>query len=75
MEVFSFGRGTRINTDRFPKLAPKAQSSSGVGRASPGNCLDFSPLSPLSWVSESFRQDIGQTSTWKVFLLLKVYLL
>ena len=36
--------------------------------------LIFTPYSPLSWVSESFRQDIGQISSWKVFLLLKIYL-
>ena len=35
--------------------------------------LDFYSLSPLSWVSEPFRQDIDQISTWKVFLLLRIY--
>ena len=31
------------------------------GRASPVNFLDFNSLkSPLLWVSESFRQDIGK---------------
>ena len=35
-----FRRGSRINTDRFPKRAPP----SGVrGRAHPGNFLGFSP--------------------------------
>ena len=30
---------------------------------------------PLFWVSESFRQDIGQISAWKVLFLLKyIYL-
>ena len=29
---------------------------------------------PLSWVPESFRQDIGKISTWKVFFLLKINL-
>lgn len=35
------------------------------------NFLDFyslkEALSPLSWFSESFREDGGQISTWKVF--------
>ena len=35
-------RGSRINTDRFPKRAPKAQASSGVReKAPPGKKLDF----------------------------------
>ena len=29
------------------------------------------PQSPLFWVSESFRQDIGEISTWKVFFVMK----
>ena len=34
-------RRSRINTDRFPKWAPKAQASKGVrGRLPPGNFLD-----------------------------------
>ena len=33
--------------------------------------MGFFSLSPLSWVSESFRQDIGQFSTWKVFFIIK----
>ena len=38
-------RGSRINTDRFPKRAPKAQASSGVQeRAPPGKNLDFYSL-------------------------------
>ena len=48
-----------------PELAPNAN----------GNLfwiLTF--FSPLSWVPESFRRDIGQISTWKVFFLLKEYL-
>ena len=32
----------------------------GVRWAPLGNFLDFYFLSPLSWVSELFRQDIGQ---------------
>jgi len=31
----------------------------------------FIPLSPLYRVSESFRQDIGQISTWKVVIIVK----
>ena len=38
-------RGSRINTDRFPKRAPKAQASRGVRRRPPpGNFLDFHSL-------------------------------
>ena len=45
-----------------PELAPNAN----------GNLfwiLTF--CSPLSWVPESFRRDIGQISTWKVFFFIK----
>ena len=31
----------------------------------------LTPESPLSWVSESFRQDSGQISLWKVFFVIK----
>ena len=38
-------RGSRINTDRFPKRALKAQTFSGVqGLAPPRNYLDFYSL-------------------------------
>ena len=59
--------GSRINTDRFPKRAPEAQASSGArGRAPLGNFFGiFTPQSPFFWVPKSFRQDIGQISTWK----------
>ena len=37
-----FRRGSSINTDRFPKRAPKVQASSGVQeRAPPGKNLNF----------------------------------
>ena len=29
----------------------------------------LTPKGPLSWVPESFRQDIGKISTWKVFII------
>ena len=58
--------GSRINTDRFPKRAPKqAQAWPGGGcseTCSPGKFI-FGILifkSPLFWISESFRQDIGK---------------
>ena len=62
-------RGTRINTDWFPKRGPEAQTSGrGVWAGSPKNVFRFlTPLIPLSWVSESFRRAIGQISTWKAF--------
>ena len=52
----------RINTDGFPKRAPKAQDSRGCpGACSPGKIFSIlTSWSPLSWVSESFRQDISQ---------------
>ena len=50
-------RGSRINTDRFPERAPKVQASREVRKMFPWN---LTPWSPLSWVCESFRQDIGQ---------------
>ena len=31
----------------------------------------FNSLTSLSWVSESFRRDIGQILTWKVFFISK----
>ena len=66
---FAFGLVLKVR-DRFPKRVPKAHASSevrGLGWAPIGNFLDVYSLSPLSWVSELFRQDIGQMSTWKVF--------
>ena len=51
-------RGSRINTDRIPKRAPKAEAFGGLGACLNGkffSILNF-PKS-LSWVSESFRQD------------------
>ena len=31
----------------------------------------LTPESPLPWDSESFRWDIGQISTWKLFFIIK----
>ena len=43
--MYGTRRGSRINTDRFPKPAPKAQASRDVPkRAPPGNFLDFHSL-------------------------------
>jgi len=51
-------RGSRINTDRFPKRAPKAQAFGGPGACPNGKMFSIlTSQSPLSWVSESFRQD------------------
>ena len=60
---------SRLNTDRFPKRAPKTQVSSGVQEhAHPRKFFGFLiPKGPFPWVSESFRQDIGKISTWNVF--------
>ena len=54
-------RGSRINTDRFPKRASRTQASREVRGMHPSEMFLISTsLSHLSWVSESFRQDIGQ---------------
>ena len=57
-----FGRGSRINTDRFPKREPKAQASRGVrGHAPPVNILDsYSVKSTF----QGFR--VIQTGYWSV---------
>ena len=65
--------GSRINTDRFPKRAPKqarAWPGEGWGGGAGGVVKDMLPgkfifgiltfKSPLFWISESFRQDIGK---------------
>ena len=42
IQKYPLRRGSRRNTDRFPKRAPKAQASSGVReKAPPGKKLDF----------------------------------
>ena len=56
----------------FPKRAPKAQASSGVQSGLPQEIFwIFSPLSPLSRVSESFRKDFNLES---VFFFLCKYI-
>ena len=52
-------RGSRIDiSDRFPKRAPKAQAFGGSGGMSQWEIFSIlTSQSPLSWVSESFRQD------------------
>ena len=50
---------SRINTDWFPKQAPKVQASRRSGGMLHQEIIwILTPQSPLSWVSESFRQDI-----------------
>lgn len=57
---------SRIKTDRIPKRVQKAQAGSG-GRLF-HEFFGFLLLKGgLSWFSESFREDGGQISTWKVF--------
>ena len=69
-------RGSRINTDPFPKRAPKTQASRGAVQSMfpLEKFFWLNSLSPRSWISDSFRQDIGQTSTWKVLFLLKLFI-
>ena len=45
--------------------------SGGWGGLSKENFLDFYSLSPLSWVSELFRQDIGQIFNLESVLTIK----
>ena len=81
-------RGFRINTYRLPKQAPKLLGVTGA--CSPSKIFGIlTPSSPLSWVSESFRWDIGQFHSPRMkhlsnpfsrfqpgkFFLLKIYLL
>ena len=81
-------RGSRINTDWFPIQAPKLLG--GYGGMLPQEIFwILTPSSPLSWVSESFRWDIGQFHSPRMqhlsnpfsrfqpgkFFLLKIYLL
>ena len=63
-------RGSRINIDRFPKRAPKAQAFSGVrGLALPRNYLDFYSLkSPFL----GFR--VIQVGYWPDFNLESVFI-
>ena len=64
-------RGSRINTDRFPKRAPKAQASSGVrGLAPPRNYLDFYSLK-----SPFLGFGVIQMGYWPDFNLESVFLL
>ena len=70
MGVRLYRRGSRINTDRFPKRAPKAQAFSGVrGLAPPRNYLDFYSLkSPFL----GFR--VIQMGYWPDFNLESVFI-
>ena len=55
-----FKGGSRINTHRFLKRSPKVQACNIRGSEGMLPWQFFEFLSPLSWVSESFRQAIGQ---------------
>ena len=58
-------RGFRINTYRFPKQAPKLLGGYGVMLPQEIFWI-LTPSSPLSWVSESFRWDIGQFNSPRI---------
>ena len=67
----------RINTSQFPKWVPKAQASSEIkGHETPLKIIVWilTVLSHPSWVSESFRWDIGQILTLKFFNQKYIYL-
>ena len=64
-------RGSRINTDRFPKRAPKAQASSGVReKAPPGKKLDFYSLK-----SSFLGFQVIQTECWPDGNLERVFII
>ena len=44
-------------------------------RAPSGNFLGLTPKGPLSWVPESFREEIGKISTWKVFIIIIIIMI
>ena len=81
-------RGSRINTDWFPIQVPKLLGRYG-GMLPQEIFWILTPSSPLSWVSESFRWDIGQFHSPRMqhlsnpfsrfqpgkFFLFKIYLL
>ena len=72
-------RGSRINTDRFPKWAPKAQASSGVQEwAPPGKNLDFyslkSPFLGFQVIQRGYWRDGNLKSLFiiKNILIMKI---
>ena len=71
-------RRSRINTDRFPKRAAKAQASRGVQRrAPPGNFLDFhslkSPFLDLIVIQTGYWPDsnLGSVFIIKIIFIMK----
>ena len=70
-------RGSRINTDRFPKRAPKAQASRGVRRRPPpGNFLDFyslkSPFLDFIVIQKGYWPDSNLES---VFIIKNIFVM
>ena len=70
-------RGSRINTDRFPKRAPKAQASRGVRRRTlPGNFLDFhslkSPFPGFIVIQKEYWPDFNLES---VFIIKNIFVM
>ena len=52
----AYRRWSRVNTDRFPKPAPKAHGSRGSEGMLPLESFwSLTPLSRFSWVSEAYR--------------------
>ena len=64
--------GSRINTDRFPKRAPKAQASCRFRGRVPSGC--FSGFDFLKFPFQGFRVIQTGFQLGKCFLLLKIYL-
>ena len=58
LEITQLRHGSRINTDQFTKRTLKLLG--GCADMLPGKFWIWTLSCPLSWVSESFRQDIGQ---------------
>ena len=71
-------RGSRINTERFPKRAPKAQASRGSRECFPlGSFLDFiSPKSPflVFWVIQTGYWPDFKLESFNLIKILYIYL-
>ena len=70
-------RGSRINTDQFPKRAPKEQPSRGVRRrAPPGYFLDFlffkSPFLGFIVIQKGYWPDFNLES---VFIIKNIFVM
>ena len=80
--IYQYRHGSGINTDWFPERALKAQGSRGFGGMLPQEISGVSEWSgywPIPLSSDKALQIGGlfhlSISTWRVFFILKIYLL